>query len=403
MVEHEGDYHHGKTIREFRMKLGKTQQWLAAHWPRSDNKGIGVDWRYVQAVEYGKKRIEDDSTLRKLCDLLDIPYWRFGLSEYDPYNPDALPGRGKRMLDETLDTAECLVRQIWYLRYKGLLVPTWASLQRLNNLFEYFGNELPPPLRLETRFCQLYADVQCINGVMAIEAGRYSEALEAYSGMYGTAKGLGKASPATLAHALLNIGVEKGRAGNKMEAVSYLETARDVAFEAAKPWAALVNSYLSRAYASSGDALRFQRANDTARNLARYLKLDYMQDVEGVYYSPSDVLAERSYGYLELNEPQKTLSMKDEITRQIALEHNTRLGTWILLDWARAYRMLGDVEQSVQAGREFFHQAREMKSPHMISSLSRFVEELEQDGYGSVQGVKDLRDELFQEQIWQSN
>ncbi len=41
----------------------------------------------------------------------------------------------------------------------------------------------------------------------------------------------------------------------------------------------------------------------------------------------SGVLAERSYG-----KPEMTLAMKDEIMRQIRLDHNTRLETWVFLD-----------------------------------------------------------------------
>jgi transcriptional regulator with XRE-family HTH domain len=108
-------YHHGKTIKEFRELRGITQEELAAHWPRSDG-GVGVNVRYVQDVEYGRKHIDDPYVLRQLAAFLGIPLWRFGLSDYDPFNPQALPGRGKSMYDETLDTAESLIRQVWSLR-----------------------------------------------------------------------------------------------------------------------------------------------------------------------------------------------------------------------------------------------------------------------------------------------
>ena len=55
----------------------------------------------------------------------------------------------------------------------------------------------------------------------------------------------------------------------------------------------------------------------------------------------SGILAERSYGYLELKEPKKTLDMKDEITQQIDLTHNTWLHAWIPLDWARGLVRVG--------------------------------------------------------------
>jgi hypothetical protein len=59
-----------------------------------------------------------------------------------------------------------------------------------------------------------------------------------------------------------------------------------------------LHSYLSRAYASVGDALHFQRANDTARRLSTYLAPDFSQDEDEVYYTLGSILAERSSGYL---------------------------------------------------------------------------------------------------------
>jgi transcriptional regulator with XRE-family HTH domain len=97
-------YHHGQTIKEYRKLKGWTQAQLAAVWPKIDG-AEGVNVRYVQDVEYGDKRINDPEPLRKLSELLDIPLWKFGLSEYDPFNPVALPGYGKHMYDETLDVA----------------------------------------------------------------------------------------------------------------------------------------------------------------------------------------------------------------------------------------------------------------------------------------------------------
>jgi hypothetical protein len=49
--------------------------------------------------------------------------------------------------------------------------------------------------------------------VLHVERRRYAEALDTYTGMYDTAKQLGE--PATLAHALMNIGVELDRADRK--------------------------------------------------------------------------------------------------------------------------------------------------------------------------------------------
>lgn len=102
-------HHHGITIKEAREKLGMTQASLAEVWPR-DNGDIGVSVGYVQLVEAGKRTIDSDYTLRRLCDILLAEHWRFGLSEYDPLNTYQLP-KTKRLIDETLDFAEYSIRR----------------------------------------------------------------------------------------------------------------------------------------------------------------------------------------------------------------------------------------------------------------------------------------------------
>ncbi|MBV9690970.1 MAG: hypothetical protein JO202_14830 [Ktedonobacteraceae bacterium] len=274
---------------------------------------------------------------------------------FDPFHPQNLPGQGKSMFAETLVTAQCLVQHVWLLWLTSPAFHAENSLQRLNRLFHFFEKHLPPPSLLEKHYLRLSADVQCLNGVMQVEYNHYTAAIKTFENMYQTATTLG--NPATLAHALMNLAVESERGGAKKKAVEMLEEARDLSFQAPKPIAALVNSYLSRVYASEGDALRFQRTNDTARTLGTHLKKDFSEDTDAVFYTESDILAERSYGYLEVGEPRKTLELEEEITKQLSKENNSRLEVWIALDWARAQMMLGEIEESVEAAKLFFHRA----------------------------------------------
>src|SRR5260370_11917308 len=108
-------YHHGQTIKEYRKLKGWTQAQLAANWPRMDGE-TGVNVRDVQDVEYGDKRINDPELLRKLSEMLEIPLWKFGLSEYDPFRPASLPGHGKRMYHETLNVTDALIQQTLDMR-----------------------------------------------------------------------------------------------------------------------------------------------------------------------------------------------------------------------------------------------------------------------------------------------
>jgi transcriptional regulator with XRE-family HTH domain len=377
-------YHHGATIRAFRLRRGLTQAQLAARWP-----GGAVNPQYVQRVETGKKRISGQETLRGLGELLDVPLWRFGLSEYDPFNPHNLPGHGTRMYEETLDAVECFVRQAWSLRCAALMPNAEECERRLNSFFGYFRRELPPPARHEARFLRLYAQVQRLNAVTAVERRDYAEARASFAAMRETAMRLGEAS--TLALAEMSIGAEHERAGRKQEAVDWLERARDTAFGASTAIAAFVHSYLARACAAADDAARFERAADTARTLADAVGTSFGCGADFVYARRSSVLAERSWGYLELGAPRRTLELRDEISRQITSDRDLRLHAWIPLDWARAYLRLGEIGASVDAARAFYSRVAAMGSPHAQRHATRFLGELAAAGYADAPDVRELR------------
>jgi tetratricopeptide (TPR) repeat protein len=383
------NYHHGTAIKEYRQKRNMSQQALAEHWP-----GKPVNPRYVQYVEACEKQIVDQNILRQLSELLDIPLWRFGLSEYNPFSPETLPGHGERMHQETLDVAESLIQSTWRLRQIAPLPEAEGSARHLTSLFDYFLTYLPPPALLEPRFLRLHAQIQRLMGVMHVERQQYDEALQSYSKMNQIAEQLGE--PYFLTLAQMNMGVELERTGHKKEAVELLEKARDTSFGTSREIAALVHSYLARAYASDGDSLRFQRAIDTAQTLISRLKQNSGHDENHIFYSLSSVLAELSYGYPEIGEPRKTLDMEKDITKQIKADHNTRLYAWIPLDWARAYLMLNEIEASANAGRELLHRAVDAQAPHILTRAKEHLITLEKGGYSDIEEVQQFRYELNQ-------
>lgn len=382
-------YHHGEAIRAFRIQRGLTQAQLAERWP-----GGPVNPQYVQRVETGRKHIADQDTLRRLAELLDIPLWHFGLSEYDPFNPHNLPGAGTRMYAETLEAVEAVVRTVWTLRCAALLPQAGRCLRTLNGMAAHFQRELPPPARLEARFLRTVAEVQRLNAIAAVERGAYDDARGYYAEMLATAEQLGE--PATRALALMSMGSELERVGRREEAVEWLEGARDVSFGASRHIATLVNSYLARACAALGNRARFERAAETARTLAVGLGGAYGDGTDGVYARESSVLAEWSWGWLELGEPGETLALRDTLGALIERDGDRRLAAWIPLDWARAYLALGEVEASVAEAREFCRRAAAMRSPHALRAVERYVRALEAPGTARASIARELREMVAQ-------
>lgn len=381
MASDEATHHHGETIRAYRVRRGLTQARLAERWP-----GGGVSAQYVQRVETGKKHIADPQTLRELSELLGVPLWRFGLSEYDPFHPHHLPGLGLHMYGETLDAIECLIRQTWELRRAGLMPQAEETLRRLNSLFGHFQRELPPPGRLETRFLSLYAQTQRLNAVAAVERRAYGPARERYEAMRRTASRLG--DPTTEAIALMSMGSELARAGERQAGVEALERARDIAFRADKATAAFVHSYLARAYAMAGEEARFERAIETARTLAEGLGATYGDGANYIYAGPSSVLAEMSWGYLLLDQPQRTLELAGELARQATRDRDRRLRAWIPLDWTRAHLRLGNLEAAVAQAERFLRRVMEMESAHALQQARALVGEFSAAGYAQTASVR---------------
>ena len=384
-------YHHGQTIKEYRKLKGWTQARLAAAWPKVDG-AAGVNVRYVQDVEYGDKRIHDSELLRKLGNILDIPLWKFGLSEYDPFHPVSLPGQGLSMYQETLDASDALIQQTLHMRRFAPLPQVEKSATSLHNLFTYFRKNLPPPAQLEPRFLSLYAQEQSIQGLMYFENKKYQEALRTFYTMYEAAK---QADDFVLiAHALQKIGVELKRLGRIQEAINALEEARDISFKTSKHVAAFTNSYLAHMYATNGDAPRFERAINTAISLAEPLKEQYGDGTDFIFQKFSGILILKSRGYLHIGAPKKTLALHEEVRKQIQNETNLWLDWKLHLYQARAYLTLPDIEGCIAASRECFQGVKDWMSPHRVKQACELLDEIDKAGYGDMPVVQEFRTDL---------
>jgi tetratricopeptide (TPR) repeat protein len=316
-----------------------------------------------------------------------------GISEYDPFIQVFLPGHGKSLYDETLDTVEELVRQIWSLRCAARISEAEKGVRKLGKLFAYFNESLPPPARLEKRYLFLYVQYLRLKATAYLEKKQYKEVMQIYEEIFRLVKN--ENLPSLKALALKSIGKELSRNDQHEEAVSYLEEARDVAIDGSRLLRAFVYSYLIRAYGGNKEVLRFERTVNTGLTLAKGLSKD--DDGTDFIYSwsaISAIMAEQSWGYIELGMPEKTLAMRDEITEALRLGQDTRVEAWIPLDWAKAYKMIGEIEECIKELREFYKRCKIMGSPHALSQVNKVLRSLEKGGYGQVQVVKEFKEEL---------
>lgn len=348
-------YHPGIVIKKYRKSKGWSQQKLAEQWPKADGR-TGVDWRYVQFVEAEKRNITDQVVLRKLSDLLDIPLWEFGLSEYNPLT-ESMPGCGKRIYTETLDMVEMLVNHTLAMRRYAALPEVERNAQAVQAKITYFQKNLPIPVRLEKQFLSILIQRDNLAGLMHFEHDEHQKAMVLYEHMYELAKQLD--DPAHLILALTKLSVNYMRFERLPEAVEAGELARDLSFNASKQAAAYTNAYLAHIYGADKDLNRFERAINIAINIAEPLKDTYGDGTNFIHHKFSGILQLRSRGYLRLNQPEKILSFHDELRRHISADANIWLDHRLHLYRARAYLMLKNIEACIDATRELFREVKD--------------------------------------------
>jgi len=385
------EYHYGQTIKEYRVRCGMTQARLAELWPRRYGEE-GTSVRYIHDIEHGVKKIADPAKLRRLAELLSIPLWKFGLSEYDPFNPTILPGSGQHLYDETLDVVETLIKQTLGMRSVATVPQVEKAEKSCSRLFAYFIEHTPPSSQLKPRFVTLYAHALELKSLMHFEHKQYGKALEIDYEIYDLAKQ--SQDPALMVLALNKIGIELNRKDEKDNAVNALEEARDWSFQCSKQIAAWNLAYLGHIYAAAGDALRFQHSMDAAQRIAEPLGERYGDGTDFIFHKQSGILHLRSRGYLRIKEPKKVLELHEIVRRQVAADANVWLDFRLHLYRANAYLMLSEVEDCIGAAREFLHSVKDWKSPHRLGKGMELLKDIDRAGYGKVGVVDEFRKEL---------
>jgi transcriptional regulator with XRE-family HTH domain len=386
-------YHYGQTIREYREKRNISIARLADMWPSKED---GVTSRYVSDIERGKKHISDVGVLRELARILDIPLWKFGLSEYDPFKEmkDGLLQTSD--LKENFSLIESLIQQIWTTKVaSGINVDNHILM--LSRHFHYLLEKYHPGLFDDVDFLCLYAQVKRLQAVRAYDDRHYEQALAYFREMKALAERSNNSVSLALSH--MAIGVESMRAGNLDVALAYLHKAHDFTFKTGKEVASLVSGMLARCYASKGDRYHFEKYGNHAVMVGQVLGNSRLNMTDYVFTSLSGLMEEISNGYILLNHGAKALEYLPQIERQLASEGNLYLDMWLPLDYAQAYLCLGEVMESLHYLQLFYEKTRLMRTRHIESRMAEHIHAIEKLGYGNLPEmaqVKDIFNEIIQ-------
>src|SRR5581483_12188194 len=94
--------------------------------------------------------------------------------------------------------------------------------------------------------------------------------------------------------------------------------------------------------------------------------------------------------------PEKTLAMREEISEALRVGQDVRVEAWIPLDWAKAYMLIGEIEECIKELREFYTRCTVMGSSHALSQVNKVLRKLDDEGYGDVKEVREFKEELVE-------
>jgi len=362
-------YHYGQTIKEYRIAHKMTLEQMSSKWP---SKETGVNIRYVLDIEAGKKHITDVETLRKLATILDIPLWKLGLNEYNPFNRNNLEITFSTITND-YGLIDSFIKQIWITKVtSGIEIDN--HIKFLEEHFQKIFTMYPEEVLIHQDMYGLYAQVKRLRAVRAYDNKNYVQALKYFYDMLSISQK--DNNPVSLALAHMGIGIELLRDKQIVLSLDHLEQARDFTFHTGKQLAALVHSMLSRVYAENDDLLKFERSYNVALSLGVSLKNDRLNLQDYVFHSLSGLMLEVSSGYIMLNKPQKSLEILPQVEKQIETEQNIYLNMWVPLDYSQAYMEANQLEESLKHLSQFKERTHNMKTKHIESRIKEHLADI---------------------------
>lgn len=379
-------YHYGKTIREHRMLRGMTLYQLASLWP---SKESGVTTRYVSDIERGVKSIQDIHVIRDLARLLDIPLWKLGLSEYNPFQET---GEISMFFDS--DALEELIHDTWLLRMHVPLAVFIAKVEKLSARFSRLI-EYNPLLENNKDYLHLLAHCKRLEEVVYTEKRNYEQSLKSAQAMLQLGERAGDMAAQAIAN--IRIGVELLREDDtekNLFALQYLEKGSDISLGLSKDVIGFCHAMLARGYAQAGSPEKFERAIETAITFSSGMVGQTVVTSGYVFHCFSGILEEKSNGLILLQQGKKALEVLSEIEKQVALEKNSYLDMWLPLDYAQSFLCENDIEQSITALYQFYDNIKDYKSQRINSKLINHIKQLEDRGYGNERIVREFTERV---------
>jgi transcriptional regulator with XRE-family HTH domain len=375
----------GNLIRTYREEHGWKQEELAERW--------GFTREYVSQIERGKRKLHNPEQVSHLANILGIPDAQLAsMGKSTQSKQHSTQNRAERddsLLQALLEPAHTTVKlSSLLLQGSGILTEQTHNLQNL-------GKNLNRVLRIyRGRFRQpallLLASVHELLGKQAVEHTATQEAITQFQAMYDVAEELGDSDLLTLA--MIQQSTMFRRTGRFELAFRRLEAAKKRA-RSASPW---LQGYLwkfaARNFYLYGDEQNFLRTIDQAESIAE--NQEPSVDTITHSFNKLSVLQEKAQGYTMLWQPEKALTIYQEIDKMSPFRPLREQSSYHIVK-AQAHCYSGNLQVGIEHAHIGLHIAEQLQSSHYVLRLQQMCDRLRITPIGKELAIRNLRSEIL--------
>jgi transcriptional regulator with XRE-family HTH domain len=375
----------GKLVRSCREQRGWKQGELAERW--------GFTREYVSQIERGKRKLDRPEQMTRLADVLGISEQQLARvgRRRSPKQPAARQGTegDDLLLQALLEPAETTIKLSWLIwQGNGLLPELTCNLQNLERRLNealglYHGQFRQPVLRV-------LASVHELLGKQAVERTAAQEAIKHFQEMYDIAEELGDSDLLILA--MIHQAAMLRRKGRFEASFRRLEAAEKCTHSASR-W---LRGFLWKMYARNfyvyGDEQGFLRSIDRATNLVE--NTEATVDTITNSFDKLGVSQERAQGYTLLQQPEKALTIYQEIDKMYPFRPLRKQSLYHIVR-AQAHCYSGDLRTGIEHALTGLRMAEKLGSCRYVLHLQQMSDRLNVTSIGKEQLMQDLRSEIL--------
>lgn len=297
-------------------------------------------------------------------------------------------------IDERLDNAESMIDLAWEAWFASR--PKRAA-NELNKLLPKLEQMLHIPLLSlhQLRIKELIIRCHGLLGVICLDALENNSALFHYIHAHQLAVEIHDINQATTYFAL--IGDVLRRQGNKQQAMSYMENARDQALAATEATRGHILQLLAYTYADTGNEAAFEHTIQEATDLLAFT--GEAKDTARKEFVPFEIYEIRGKASRDLGKPLNALEYLELAEKSLRAEAVTpRWHALLDISKGQASCDAGDLRAGVELASRGFSLAYKCHSPRQMNRVRKLLKKLEEGphkGEGKVAELRELVHETY--------